>query len=128
MNPEINISTIGRNILFILIGVIIFLLKRRYTGPLDDIVHAYLGNLSISFALYFNFANLPFPLKIRGLLAAAIALTIVELFEAFNGFGMMLNTYDPIDFLVNAIGIALAFWLDVTLNRISTNRLKSKSP
>jgi hypothetical protein len=33
-----------------------------------------------------------------------IALLVVELFEATNGFGVMTNVYDPADFVVNAVG------------------------
>ena len=98
-----------RSVLFVLLGVVVFLFKRRYVGPLEEIVHAYAGNLSISFALYFLFTNVQVPSRIKRYVAALLALAAVELFEAFNGFGVMTNTYDPIDFLVNAVGIALAF-------------------
>ncbi|MCG6986989.1 MAG: hypothetical protein LJF06_02210 [Gemmatimonadetes bacterium] len=101
-----------RNLLFILLGVALLPLKRRYTGPWDTVVHSYLGNLSVSFAVYFLFANLDFPPRIRRLVPAAAALVVVELFEALDGFGIMSNTHDPVDFVVNAAGIALALWLD----------------
>jgi hypothetical protein len=113
-----------RNVFFVLLAAAVFVLKRQYVGPLDEIVHAYAGNLSISFAVYFLFANLQFPLRFKSLLAAAIAFAVVELFEALDGFGVMLNTYDPIDFLVNAVGIALGLWLDTTLAARKTKRLK----
>lgn len=111
-NAEPHLGPKVRNLLFILLGAAFFLLKRRYAGPLDTIVHSYLGNLSISFAVYFVFANLELPQRIRRLVSAAAALVVVELFEALDGFGIMSNTYDPVDFVVNAAGIALALWLD----------------
>ena len=40
------------------------------------------------------------------------ALAIVVLFEQTGGFGVMSNTYDPLDNAANAAGIALAVLLD----------------
>ena len=127
LGSDFDTSAKVRNVFFVLLAAAVLLLKHRYTGPLDEIVHAYLGNLSVSFAVYFLFANLQFPLRFRRLLPAAIALSIVELFEAFDGFGVMVNTYDPFDFLVNALGIALASWLDSTLAARRTKRPKTQA-
>lgn len=102
-----------RNVLFVLLGVVGLILKGRYTGPLEEIVHNHGGNVTASFAAYFVAANLPFPEKFRKLWAAGIALSVVELFEALNGFGVMTNVYDPWDFAANAAGIALALAVDV---------------
>jgi hypothetical protein len=109
-----NTHTAGkfRNVGFVLLGIAADVFKRHYTGPMDDLVHSYAGNLSIPFALYFVFSNLRLPLRSRRLLTAAITLLAVELFEIFDGFGIMSNTYDPIDLVVNAAGVALALWLD----------------
>lgn len=104
-----------RNVLFVLLGVAGLVLKGRYTGPLEEIVHSHGGNLAASFAVYFVAANLPSPEKFKRLWAAGAALAVVELFEALNGFGVMTNVYDPWDFAANAAGIVLALgWtLDV---------------
>ena len=104
-----------RNVFFVLLGVAVLLSKRSYVGPLQEIVYAYAGNLSISFALYFVFSKLQVPLRFKRFVAASLALMAVELFEAFDGFGITANTYDPIDFLANAVGIAVAFGLDTLL-------------
>lgn len=56
---------------------------------------------------------------------AIIALLIVELFEATNGFGVMTNTYDRFDFLANALGVALGVAVDLTASRISLRRTMS---
>ena len=117
-----------RNVLFVLLGIALLLSKRWYSGPLSDIVHAYLGNVSVSFAIYFLFANLELPQGFMGILAAGCAFTVVELFEAFDGFGVMSNTYDPIDFLANALGIAVAFLIDTKLRRRHANRVKPEAP
>ena len=117
----------ARSVLFVLLGVAVLLLKQRYAGPLDEVVHAYAGNLSISFALYFLFTNLRFPTGIRRVASALIAFTAVELFELSDGFGVMPNTYDPIDLLVNPIGIALGFWLDSKPGTVKTQETKTNS-
>jgi len=126
-SPEFGAAAKTRNVLFVLFGIAVLILKQHYAGPADEIVRAYAGNLSVSFAVYFLFANLEYPVKFKKLLAAASALAVVELFEAFDGFGIMQNTYDPLDFLVNAFGVALAFWLDGTLSGKSSGQLPSHS-
>jgi hypothetical protein len=122
-----DIGARPRNVVFVLLGIAVFLLKRPYSGPLQEIVHAYAGNLSISFALYFVFMNLQPRLTIKRLVAASLAFAAVELFEAFNGFGVMANTYDPVDFVVNAVGISFALSLDMLLGPSSTKDRKTES-
>ena len=123
-----------RSIVFVLLGVAVLVLKRYYTGPLHEVVYAYAGNLSISFALYFYlrfslgtvaYIDSRFPTGIKKLVAASVALAAVELFEAFDGFGVMSNTYDPIDFLANPIGIALGYWLDTKLGTARTEHART---
>jgi len=128
MSSEIDFGSKGRNVLFVLLGVALLVSKQWYAGPFNEIVHAYLGNVSVSFAIYFLFANLEFPQRFKGVLAAACALTVVELFEAFDGFGVMSNTYDPIDFLANAVGIAIAFLIDTGLRGKRASKAKSQVP
>ena len=127
IGTEFDFASKVRNVLFILLGVAVLLLNRRYSGPFDAIVHAYAGNLSVSFAVYFNFANLEFPQRFKRVLAAACALAVVELFEAFDGFGIMSNTYDPIDFLANAVGIALALLLDSKMSARRAGNAKAQA-
>lgn len=118
-----------RSIIFILLGVAILLLKRYYAGPLDVVVHSYAGNVSVSFALYFyirfsfeavEYVNRQLPTRFRKIIAALMAFAAVESFEAFDGFGVMSNTYDPIDLLANPVGIVLGFWLDTRLGTVKT--------
>ena len=55
---------------------------------------------------------------------AIIALFVVEGFEFTNGFGIMTNVYDPFDYLANALGVALAYFVDVVSARvISVDRI-----
>ncbi len=116
-----------RNVAFVLLGIAVLLLKRQYAGPLQEIVRAYAGNLSISFALYFVFMNLNVRLAIRKLVAALLAFATVELFEVFNGFGIMANTYDPIDLAANAVGVSFALGLDMLWGPTGTKESKTES-
>ena len=117
-------STRARNVLFVLLGVAGLVLKRRYSGPYRDSVHSYGGNLAASFAVYFVVVHLPLRWRFPRVSAAALALAVVELFEALNGFGVMTNVYDPADFAVNAVGIALAVTVDAVADRATGSRLK----
>jgi hypothetical protein len=105
-----------RNVLFILLGVLVLVLKQNYYGPFIEIVKSYSGNLSVSFAIYFIISINSHHWKRNKLITATIALIIVELFEVTNGFGIMKNVYDTIDLFANLIGIILALVLDQLLN------------
>lgn len=126
---RIDFRTLIRNLVFVFIGCILFLLRRHYSGPLADIIHSYAGNFFVSFALYFVFIN-PFiqvQLRAKKVLTALLTLAVVESFEAFNGFGVMANTYDPVDFIANAVGVGFALGLDTILNLKSSRSLRAKS-
>jgi hypothetical protein len=101
-----------RNVFFVLLGVAGLVLKGHYSGPCREAVHSYGGNIAASFAVYYVVALLPLAFRFRKLLTAGLALAVVELFEALNGFGVMTNVYDPVDFAANAVGIALALAVD----------------
>jgi hypothetical protein len=102
----------ARNVLFVLLGVAGLLAKPHYHGDGADLVHSYVGNLSVSFAIYFNARLVPWPPGRALLLSAACALVAVEAFELTNGFGVMSNTYDPLDLVANAVGVGLAVAVD----------------
>ena len=77
-----------------------------------EVIHSYSGNVSASFAVYFVVRILTSGWKYGRLVTAGIALLVVELFEATNGFGVMTNVYDPVDFVANVVGVGLALVLD----------------
>ena len=108
-----------RDIVFIMLGVAVLVLKRHYSGPFEAVVYAYAGNVAVSFAVYFNahLGALLVPVKssYKQLLAAGLALAAVELFEVFDGFGIMSNVYDSIDLVANAVGVMLALVVDTAL-------------
>jgi hypothetical protein len=101
-----------KRILLILLGVLGLVLKKHYDGPYLEFVDSYLGNVSVSFAVYFLVGIITINWKLNKLITAVISLTIVELFELTNGFGIMTNIFDPIDLIANLIGICLALALD----------------
>lgn len=104
-----------RNVLFILLGVLVLLIKQSYNGPGQEIVKNYSGNLSISFAIYFLICFYSNYWKQNKLITASISLIIVELFEITNGFGIMTNVFDIIDLIANLTGIILALVVDQLL-------------
>ena len=105
-----------RNLLFIFLGLLILLFKNSYTGPCAELFYRYASNFSVSFAIYF-IAQLGFyPLPYPKLVSAAGALLAVELFELTNGFGIMINFYDPWDYFANALGVGLALGIDLLIN------------
>ena len=111
-----------RNVFFALLGAAGLVLKGHYSGPYQQAVHSYGGNIAASFAVYYVVALLPLPPRFGKLLTAGLALAVVELFEASNGFGVMTNVYDPVDFAANAVGIALALAADIMTSGISRRR------
>jgi hypothetical protein len=105
----------ARNVLFVLLGISVLLLKQVYNGPGLEIVKSYSGNLSISFAVYFLICFSSDHWKQNKLITAIISLTVVELFEITNGFGIMKNVFDVFDLFVNLIGVISALVLDKLL-------------
>jgi hypothetical protein len=111
-----------RNVFFALLGAAALVLKARYSGPYRQALRSYGGNIVASFAAYYVVALLPLPPRFGRLFTAGLALAVVELFEASNGFGVMTNTYDPVDFAANAAGIALAVAVDIVTSGIGRRR------
>lgn len=116
-----------RNLLFVLSGALVLMLKHNYSGPYTEIVKSYSGNISVSFAVYFIMTFSSDNWKGNRFITAVIALLTVELFEITNGFGIMTNVFDPIDLLANLIGIGLALGLDLLLNRDTSGNKEVKN-
>jgi len=102
-----------RNVVLALAGAAVLVLKGRYSGPLEELVHSYAGNVSVSFALYFAALSTTLALRRPRLVAALSSLAAVEAFEVTDGFGVMANVFDPFDLLANAVGVALAVAVDL---------------
>jgi hypothetical protein len=106
-----------RNVFLVILGVSGLLIKHWLSESLNEMVYSYLGNLSVSFAIYF-LAKIPFQKKFNRIVYITIALLVVESFELLNGYGIMTNVFDPNDLIANAIGVALAVVVDIVLDRI----------
>lgn len=111
-----------RNVAFALLGVAGLVLKPMYHGPMEDLIYAYAGNFAVSFALYFVAISAAARHRVGRPVVVLIVLCLVEAFEFTDGFGVMANVYDPVDFIANAAGIATAVGVDLILSRRNRNR------
>jgi hypothetical protein len=107
----------AQDVLFVLLGVGGLVLKGQYSGPADELVHSYGGNVAASFAVYFLAKRVTALSTLPHASAAALAFMVVQLFEVLDGFGVMKNVYDRLDLVANTAGIALAVTLDVIVQR-----------
>ncbi len=104
------------NVIMVLIGVAGLLLKRWFADSLGELAYSYAGNVTISFAVFF-LVSIAAKARLNRVMIAAIALVVVEGFELTNGFEIMTNVYDPLDYLANALGVALAYFVDLIARR-----------
>ncbi len=111
-----------RNVVLAVLGAAVLVLKSAYQGPFQNVIHAYAGNVAVSFALYFAAVNATARYGRPRLIAASLTLLAVEIFEATNGFGVMENVNDPTDFIANAAGVGLAVIVDITTGRVLQRR------
>jgi hypothetical protein len=102
-----------RNVILAILGVAGLLYRSAYQGPLHEVVSAQGGNFAVSFALYFVALNAAARYAFGRIAAAVATLLAVEAFEVTNGFGVMMNTYDRLDFVANAIGVGVAVVADL---------------
>jgi hypothetical protein len=56
-----------------------------------------------------------------------LALLVVQLFEATDGFGVMGNVYDRVDFVANTVGVGLALVVDLLTRGIANGRPEVKA-
>jgi hypothetical protein len=119
----LNRTYIIRNTIFVLLGTAGLVLKSWFSDYLPDFVLNYAGNLCVSFAVYFIVRLSSAKMRFNRVIIAITALLIVELFEATNGFGVMVNTYDRLDFVANALGITLAIAVDISTERVLRNQI-----
>lgn len=107
------------DLVLVLVGVIALVMKGWFQNGL---ILSYGGNIAASFSTYFLLKLPNVPPRYQALTAVTLALLATELFEATDGFGVMSNTYDPVDYLANAAGVALAAGLDMARPYLSRPR------
>lgn len=105
------------SIILVLVGVLALLIKRWLSASLGEMAYCYLGNVSVSFSVYY-LVLLGARARFNRVVYILIALLIVESFELTDGFGIMSNVYDQNDLMANAIGVAIALVVDVAIGRI----------
>ncbi len=105
-----------RYVVFVLLGVAGLLAKSWSSSFLPEIFLSYAGNVAVSFSVYF-IVRLATEGRLHQILSAAVAMFIVGTFEVTDGFGVMVNVYDPIDLLADALGIMVAVSVDVITDR-----------
>ena len=107
-----------RNVAMVLLGAALLLMKSWFRDSIGSLAFSYLGNISASFAVFFMVAIALAP-RLHRLWIAALALVIVEAFELTDGFGVMTNVYDSFDYLANALGVALAYSVDLIFSHFA---------
>lgn len=112
----------ARDLVFILLGVLVLVMKRHLAHLGGAIVRDYGGNVAASFAAFFVLKLPAIPSGFGLAIAAVSSLLVTELFEATNGFGFMSNTYDPGDYLANALGVSLALGVEAITLLVSRAR------
>ncbi len=114
-----------RNIGFVLLGVAGLIFKGHYSGAAEDLIRSYLGNIAISFAIYFIMLQVPIRSKYKRVWSIGLTLASVESFEILDGFRIFSNVYDSFDLLANGVGILFALIIDTVFSsskKIATDK------
>ncbi len=117
-----------RNVALSVLGAILLVLKPAYTGPFEDALDAYAGNVAVSFALYFAAINATAAYGRPRLAAAVLTLLAVGLFEVTDGFGVLENVYDQADLIADAAGVGLAVVVDLATSRVLGRHRERRRP
>ena len=115
-----RISDLIPKSILILLGIAAFIYKSQYQGPYQELVISYGGNFSISFVLYLLFSIYASSSSINKFFVFVITLTIVELYEVTNGYGIIPHVYDARDLLANLVGVFLAAMADLLIKKLAT--------
>lgn len=102
------------------------LLKGDYSGPFRGAVFSHGGNVTATFAFYFILRGMSVPRLVSRAPAAAITLLVSVLFEATDGFLVMTNVYDPLDYAADALSVVIAVAVDLLAGYVA-QRLTSAS-
>jgi hypothetical protein len=106
-----------QNLLCVAMGVAGLLFSRTYSGPMAAILHGYGANVTFSFGAYFILKFFRLPLKKKMHMNAAYTLIGVSAQEVAQAMALYPGTFDALDFLANAVGIGVAWGVDVWLSK-----------
>ncbi len=120
MNPKSTTRQRKKTIVMVCIMVPVALLHfvtgRSYTGPWPEFVNGYLIDLLLPFAVYFLLcpqdAVVPFlrPWYVKAIPVLAIGFTVET--AQFFGVPLLGQTFDPLDYCMYTLGVALAVLFD----------------
>jgi len=125
LNPGMMRSVVKRKlvvvIIALLVGALHFLTGPDYRGPFPVFVNGYMIDILLPFAMYLLLGVVKQPLLRRGIVRGPIVFLIGATSETLQYFGVPLfgRTFDPLDYLMFVIGVALAMLFEwVVLARI----------
>jgi hypothetical protein len=99
-------------------GVVGLLLSRHAIGPFTDLAHRHGANLSFSFAAFFLLRMFPLPGNTHSWATALYTLAALSAQELAQRLGLHPGTFDPRDFLFDAIGVLVAW----AVHQVATSR------
>jgi len=107
-----------RDVLLVGVGIAGLLFSRFYAGEQQDLFHSFGANVAFSFGAYFFMKFFRLPPRNIPYASAAYTLLGVSAQEIAQATGLYPGWYDPLDFLFNGLGIALALGVDLLSARI----------
>lgn len=109
----------------VLVGLLHFLTGPDYRGPFPIFVNGYLIDILLPFAMYLVLGVARQPISLGGPLRAGLVFAIGATAETLQYFGVPLfgRTFDPLDYLMFLLGIALA----VLFERVVMSRIRAES-
>ncbi len=99
------------------IALLHFFTGSAYRGPWPEFVNGYLLDILVPFAFYFLLVLPEHPLLERWPVKAALVFGAAACVEIAQFFGAPIlgQTFDPVDFVMYAIGVLLAAFLDTVV-------------
>jgi hypothetical protein len=114
----------------LLVGALHFVVGPQYKGPWPDFVHGYLIDILLPFAMVLMMGLMQTPVLrnpvVRVLSVFGVG-ALVETLQYF-GIGILGRTFDPLDYVMYALGAALGALLDtVVLSRLPNGTKRGQS-
>ncbi|UCG62324.1 MAG: hypothetical protein JSV52_03300 [Candidatus Zixiibacteriota bacterium] len=94
----------------IVVGLLHFLTGPHYRGPFPIFVNGYLIDILLPFAMYLILGVVRHPIIHRPVTRAVLVFMVGATTETLQYFGVPIfgRTFDPLDYLMFAVGICLA--------------------